>query len=147
MKRFVLCAILLAFSAWILADGIVGSWLTDKDKSKVEISFVNGHYSGKIVWLKDPSFPAGDPDAGKTKNDRNNPVASLKTRPLCGIQLMWGFTQDTRSGKYADGKIYDPESGKTYNCTMKLEGDILKVRGSIPGFPMLGRTTEWRRVK
>ena len=43
--------------------------------------------------------------------------------------------------------IYDPGNGKTYNCSMKVEGDVLKVRGSLDKRGLLGRTMDWFRVK
>jgi preprotein translocase subunit SecY len=50
-------------------------------------------------------------------------------------------------GEYAGGSIYDPGNGKTYNCSMKVEGDVLKVRGSLDKRGLLGRTMDWFRVK
>jgi hypothetical protein len=49
------------------------------------------------------------------------------------------------SKKWVDGRIYDPDNGKTYKCKMTLkEGGILHVRGYI-GISALGRTTIWTR--
>ena len=49
---------------------------------------------------------------------------------------------------YEKGKIYDPSSGKTYDCYMELNSDgTLKVRGHIPGMKFLGKTQTWRRYK
>ena len=45
------------------------------------------------------------------------------------------------------GKIYDPSNGKTYNCSMKVDGDVLHVRGSLDKKGLLGRTMDWFRVK
>ncbi|MBN1327649.1 MAG: DUF2147 domain-containing protein, partial [Candidatus Cloacimonetes bacterium] len=47
--------------------------------------------------------------------------------------------------KWKGGTIYDPESGKTYSCTMKLSGDQLEIRGFI-GISLLGRTEVWSRI-
>lgn len=61
------------------------------------------------------------------------------------------FAQDlTGRWKLDDGtaivEIYK-SGGKTYNCSMKLEGDVLKVRGSLDKKGLLGRTMDWFRVK
>ena len=45
---------------------------------------------------------------------------------------------------YKSGDVYN---GKTYNCSMKVEGDVLKVRGSLDKRGLLGRTMDWFRVK
>lgn len=42
---------------------------------------------------------------------------------------------------------HDPGNGKTYNCSMKVEGDVLKVRGSLDKRGLVGRTMDWFRVK
>jgi uncharacterized protein (DUF2147 family) len=48
--------------------------------------------------------------------------------------------------EYERGAILDPESGKLYRATMKLDGDGRKlgVRGFI-GFSLFGRTQTWVR--
>ena len=65
-------------------------------------------------------------------------------------KLVWSvLTGFKYAGKnvWEDGKIYDPENGKTYSCkiTLKANGDIT-VRGFI-GISLLGRNTTWKRVK
>lgn len=133
--------------AWASGDGILGVWMTqptDKGWAHVEIAKSGDRYHGTIVNLDNPNFPAGDPMAGKPKVDRENPEASLKSRPILGLRLMDSFTY-AGDGVWEDGTIYDPESGKTYSCKMTLVGDTLKVRGYI-GISLLGRTTEWTRV-
>jgi uncharacterized protein (DUF2147 family) len=50
------------------------------------------------------------------------------------MPMLWGFRQ-AAPGKWTGGKIYDPNSGKTYdskigvnaNGTLKIEGCILVV--------------------
>jgi uncharacterized protein (DUF2147 family) len=58
---------------------------------------------------------------------------------------VWDFVYDGE-GVWEDGDIYDPKSGKTYSCYMKLQSmDKLKVRGYI-GISLIGRTTYWTRT-
>ena len=52
-----------------------------------------------------------------------------------------------KDGEYSGGVIYDPGNGKTYYCSMEVDGDILKVRGSLDKRGLLGRTMDWFRVK
>ncbi len=75
--------------------------------------------------------------------DANNPDPSLRARPLCNLEIGTGFTAD---GDHATGgHIYDPMSGKTYKANMKLDGDILNLRGYI-GIAAFGRTESWQRT-
>ncbi len=48
-------------------------------------------------------------------------------------------------GKWSGGFIYDPNSGKTDHCKLKLKDrNTLKLRGYI-GISLLGRTDIWTR--
>ena len=122
------------------ADAIVGVWLTaGDDNAKVEIFDSNTKYYGKIVWLKNPIR-----DGGKAL-DVNNPDVSKRKNPIIGLQIISGFEYNPDDKIWENGKIYDPQSGKTYSCNIKKEGNKLKVRGYI-GFSLLGRTEIWTKV-
>lgn len=145
MMRSLTLMLLLAASHFALAqkgggEAILGTWLTNEGKAKIEISRYGDKYSGKIIWLKTPLD-----ENGKPKVDKKNPDASKRNLPLIGLSNLLGFTY-SGDNEYEDGTIYDPANGKTYSCEMKLEGDILKVRGYI-GFTLLGRTETWVRAK
>ena len=49
-------------------------------------------------------------------------------------------------GEWADGTIYDPQNGSTYNCVIKLKDEnTLDLRGYI-GLKTFGRTDVWVRL-
>ena len=96
-------------------------------------------FNGKIVWLKDPYEADGTPAV-----DSNNPDKSLRSRKIIGLNMLSGLK--AVKGEYSGGKIYDPGNGKTYNCSMKVEGNVLKVRGSLDKRGLIGRTMDWFRV-
>lgn len=126
-------------------DAIVGIWATDKAEAHVEIFRTDEGYAGRIIWLKEPFFPADDSMAGRPKIDRENPDPGLRQREIIGLQIVQGFRYDG-DGKWSGGTIYDPENGKTYKAKMWLTGDAtLKVRGYV-GVSLFGRTTEWQPV-
>ena len=140
--------LLFAVSSLVQADdaGILGKWVTKEGKSHVEITRCDAGLCGKVVWLRDPVYPADDEQgmAGKKKVDRNNPDPKLRDTPTLGLNVLRGFR--TRNGNvWEDGTIYDPENGKTYKCKMTLANPKqLDVRGFI-GFSWIGRTTTWTR--
>ncbi|MBW1644254.1 MAG: DUF2147 domain-containing protein [Deltaproteobacteria bacterium] len=143
MKRVILIMTCLVFgilsNTWAdSGDTILGEWYTEGNKSAVKIYKSDSLYYGKIIWLKEPKNKEG-----KDKVDTKNPDESLRTRKIIGLNLVWGFQYKNRN-KWANGKIYDPRSGKTYSCEMKLEGDKLNVRGYL-GFSFLGKTTVWTK--
>lgn len=142
-----LLCLALAAPAWADdGDAIVGQWLTADGKARVEITKQNGLFDGRIVWLKEPNYPADDKQgmAGQPKVDRENPDTALKTRPIIGLPLIQGFKY-AGDNVWTDGHIYDPESGKLYSCKMTLMMDgSLKVRGYV-GISLFGRTEIWTR--
>ena len=126
------------FSA--LAQDVIGKWKLEDGTAIVEVYKVGNIYNGKIVWLQEPTEPDGTPAV-----DSNNPDKQLRTRPLIGLNMLHGLKKDGK--KYSGGKIYDPGNGKTYNCSMQVDGNTLKVRGSLDSMGILGRTMDWFRVK
>jgi len=146
----VLLALLLSGSAAFAAedngDALLGKWLTEEGKGHVEIAKEGGKFTGKIVWLKEPNYPEGDPEAGKPRHDLNNPDPSKRDQPIIGLVVLRDFTY-MGDNAWKKGTIYDPENGKTYKCNITLAKDgSLKVRGFI-GVSVIGRTSVWTRVK
>jgi uncharacterized protein (DUF2147 family) len=120
-------------------NAILGVWYNTEKTAQVEIAKKGSAFIGRIVWLKDPN-PGGKPAV-----DKDNPNPKLKSRPLMGLNLLEGLKFS--SGIWEDGTIYDPKSGKTYSCQVKLKSsDVLEVKGYI-GFSLIGRTVEWTKAK
>ena len=124
----------------LFAQDVVGKWKLSDGSAIVEVYQNGGVYNGKIVWLKNPTQADGTPTV-----DKNNPNEQLRSRQLIGLNMLSNLKAD--DGEYSGGSIYDPGNGKTYNCSMKVEGDVLKVRGSLDKRGLLGRTMDWFRVK
>jgi len=131
-------------SAQADADAVTGFWLTQDGDSQVEIFKVPGNkFSGRIVWLKEPR----DTD-GNVKRDDNNPDKNLRTRATLGLQILNDFEYNSSDKEWEEGTIYDPKSGKTYDCYMWLEGsNTLKLKGFVMGMRFLGREATWTRDK
>ena len=138
--------LLLSGTSWGGSEDILGSWTNEDGKAKIEIYSCDSHYCGKISWLGRPEYPADDPGgmAGLPRVDRKNPDQALRNRPLLGLLIMDGFTYKG-DNTWDKGRIYDPESGKTYKCKMALvSSHRLEIRGFV-GIPLFGRTTAWTR--
>lgn len=120
----------------------VGTWnsiddKTQEIKSEIVISEAAGVVSGKIQKLlrKDAKQ---DAVCEACSDDR-------KGQPLVGLEIIRGAKKVEGKAVWEDGKILDPENGKTY--TLRLtpieDGKKLEVRGSVFG---IGRTQTWVRV-
>ena len=126
-------------------DYFLGIWKTELGESKVEVYRCGENICGKIVWLKRPVYTdASDGQVGTPIIDRKNHDPDLRNRPLIGLQIMQGFSNqgDTTLG---GGSCYDPKSGKSYRGKVRLTApDRLELRGFI-GIPLFGRTSVWTR--
>ncbi len=148
-SALVLLAItILATSAFSASDDILGSWFNQDKDAKIEIFKCGNDYCGKIVWLKEPVYPAGSKEGapGTPKIDNKNPDAARQKTPLIGLQIVNGL-QFSGDNLWKNGKIYDPDSGKTYSAKATLTShDQLDLRGFI-GVSLIGRTEKWTRAK
>ena len=115
------------------ADKVLGVWLTDDKQGKIQIYKQDNSFFGKIISGNDPN-----------RVDSNNPDEKLRSRKLIGTVILSNFVFDGKA-TWEDGKIYDPNNGKTYSCLMKLkDANTLEIRGYV-GIAMFGRTAYWTR--
>jgi uncharacterized protein (DUF2147 family) len=123
------------------ADPIEGLWLIQTGRAKVLIAPCEGQPAklcGHIIWLK----TLVDED-GKPRRDRENPNPARRGDPLMGLQMIRDFNQ-LAPGRWTGGKVYDPNTGKTYDSRMRLNPDgTLKLEGCVLA---LCRTQTWTRV-
>lgn len=141
MKKILFSFILMLIPlAAAFAQDVIGKWKLDDGSAIVEVYKNGDTFNGKIVWLQNPTEADGSPAV-----DSNNPDKALRSRQLIGLNMLSGLRES--GSEYSGGKIYDPGNGKTYNCSMKVEGDVLKVRGSLDKKGLIGRTMDWFRVK
>lgn len=141
MKKIFLSMIFMLLPlAAAFAQDVIGKWKLEDGSAIVEVYKQGDVFNGKIVWLENPTEDDGTPAV-----DNNNPDPKLRSRQLIGLNMLSNLKKD--GGEYSGGSIYDPGNGKTYNCSMKVEGDVLHVRGSLDKRGLLGRTMDWFRVK
>ena len=133
--------VLLLIAQFGFSQSVIGKWKTiddisGKEKGIVEIFERSGVFYARIVEI--------------FESEHRNKKCKLcsgedKDNPLLGLIIIRGLRKE--GDEYNGGKIVDPKIGKYYKCYIKLEDkDKLKVRGYI-GFPLLGRTQYWYRVK
>lgn len=133
-------------SAQNAADKILGvySVVSDatKEKAKVKIVQKGDTYQAQIVWMEKPLDDNGHP-----RRDILNPDPALRSRTSDKIMLVWDMKYDRKANEWSGGKIYDPDTGKTYKAVLKFESPTnLKVRGYI-GMPAFGRTMNWKKIE
>lgn len=136
LLRFALLYTMLAAAASAEPAAIEGRWLSGDGDGWIRIELDGDSLVGVIAG-------SPDPDDERIYDDLN-PDPQLRTRKLDGLTIMAGFRYKG-DGKWSGGTIYDPNSGKTYKCTLRLiDPDTLKVRGYI-GISLIGRNDTWTR--
>jgi len=117
---------------------VEGRWLTEKGDGWITIQIVGDSLEGSIAGSPDPE------QREEREFDDRNPDPDLRTRRLDGLTIMTGFEYDG-DGRWSGGTVYDPNSGKTYKCTItQVNADTLKMRGFI-GISLFGRSETWTR--
>lgn len=130
-------AALVAMATPALANGpISGRWITQEKDAVISVTKCGASLCGRVVkFLKIP------PD-GVNQRDGNNPNPKLRTRKVMGMPILSGFKQD---GKLWRGKIYDPNSGKTYRSIVRRKSaTVLEVKGCVGPFC---QTQLWRKAR
>jgi len=129
---------LLPFAAWPATTDIEGRWLSGDGDGWITLQLVGESLVGKIAGS--PNDQPGD----APRYDDLNPDPALRDRPLKGMTILSGFTYDS-DGRWVGGRIYDPNSGKTYKATIRqLDANTLVLRGYI-GISLFGRSDTWTR--
>ena len=143
MKRLIALTLAAACAGAFAQTTPVGLWRNIDDKTgeaKAEIRIVDegGVLNGRIERrLAKDAKPGAVCE--ECKDDR-------KGKPMDGLEIIRGAKKTEGKEVWEDGKILDPENGKSY--TLRLTpidgGKKLEVRGSVLG---IGRTQTWVRVQ
>jgi uncharacterized protein (DUF2147 family) len=139
MRALLLAALVAAPAtpALAAADPAFGEWLNADRLGKITVGPCATDPAlacGAITWMKDP-------EAHPTR-DVNNPDRSLRSRPIIGVLAV----RDMRNegpGRWAGGKLYNPENGRSYNGKLKvLSRNRMEVTGCVL---MICETQTWTR--
>ena len=119
-------ALALSASAAIASASPVGVWYTQGKQGKVRIAPCGDKLCGVII-----SGRGQDGKPASEARDEANPNPALRNRPILGLQILRDF-KPTGPGRWGGGKIYDPNTGRTYDSKLSLAGGgVLKVEGCV----------------
>lgn len=137
----VLAAVLPAFGA-DEPPTLEGLWMVETEKAGILIKRCDEGFCGRIDWLGRPLDEAGEP-----RLDLENENPWLRGKPLLGLRILTvPDAEPDAKWRWNGGKIYDPENGKTYTCTVKLEGPDRLVIRTFVGVKLFGKNTTWTRL-
>jgi uncharacterized protein (DUF2147 family) len=142
MKPWILATALAVFSSpAFAADKAEGDWLPQSGAAKIRVAPCkagDARMCGTVIWLKRPTGADGTP-----VRDSRNPDPKLATRPVIGLTLLRDFKSST-PGRWEGGKVYDPNTGKTYAGKMAINPNgTLKVEGCVT---VVCRAQTWTRA-
>ncbi len=98
-------------------DSPIGRWKTiddasGKPKSIVEVYRAkDGSYAGRVAEILDTK-DGPNPACDKCKGAQHG-------KPIKGMVILWGLKPDG-AGKWAGGRVLDPENGKDYKAKVEL---------------------------
>jgi len=120
------------------SNSVIGKWESDEKDVRMEFFKEGDQLRARLLW----GNKIVEADGRTSKKDEKNPDKNMRSRNIIGIisvtELKWNGKE------YTGGRIYDPPSGKTYDCKVWFEKDKLYLRGFM-GVSMLGKTVPWHR--
>ena len=88
--------------------------------------------------------PCGNAVCGKIAQAYDKDNAVIADYEHAGKRMIWDMAADG-GGSYSGGKIWAPDSDKTYKSKMSLTGNTLTVKGCVAG-GLICRGQDWKRV-
>ena len=101
-----------------------GTWVMSNGKVTVKVSKCSAKLCARIVGLKEALDKSGHP-----KVDKLNPNPALRNRRLIGLTLVSNMAP--AGDNNWKGSIYNPDDGRTYSASLKLNGRVIQVKGCV----------------
>lgn len=131
MKRIILAAVLgLGFGGMAAADPVDGTWKVTSEDTGNYLHVGVGECGSKVCGTIKAAFKKD----GSVSADYEH----------LGKKMIWDMTSDGK-GYYGSGKIWAPDTDKTYSSKMTLTGKKLVVKGCVAG-GLICRSLTWTRV-
>ncbi len=126
------------------SDSPIGRWQTFDDRTHAPKGMVRIYeHEGKLFGrIERPPARKNDADVCAVCTD------DRKDQPIDGLLIIRNMNRSSEDPlEWSGGDILDPETGRLYRLTMRVEerGAKLAVRGFF-GFSLLGRTQTWSRI-
>ena len=121
------------------AERIIGVWESEEKNLLIQISKEGGHFVGTMTY-----YQCATETIMRSRVDIENPDPKLVGRKLLGLKLVEKLSYQGNN-VWGGGKIYDPNSGHTYDARVQLTNlNTVVVRGYWR-FRWLGRSMVFNR--
>ena len=123
------------------SHNVVGVWESEEKNLQVEIFEDNGEFAGRMIYFK-----CSSEQIMRSRTDTENPDKSLTTRKLLGLKLVTRLEYKGMN-VWDDGKIYDPNTGRTFEARIQLTGQNTAIVRGYWKFKWIGRSMVFHRKK
>lgn len=123
------------------ATRILGIWQTEEKDLLVEMVEEKGHFVGKMIWF----LCASGESMMCSYRDTENPDPKLATRPLIGLNVVEKIYYKG-DNVWGDGKIYDPNTGRTYDARVTLSDPNTAIVRGYWKFRWFGKSIRFHRL-
>jgi uncharacterized protein (DUF2147 family) len=134
-----LLVILSSFKASDEGYHLAGVWESEEKNLQIEMFEHGGQFSGRMIYFK-----CSSDDVMRASKDIENPNKNLRTRNLLGLTLVTRLDYQGQ-GVWDDGKIYDPNSGYTFEARIHLTGPNTAVVRGYWKYKWFGRSMVFNR--
>jgi uncharacterized protein (DUF2147 family) len=123
------------------AQQVVGLWESEEKNLQIEMFEDNGNFAGRMVYFK-----CSTDSIMRTSVDSENPDKRLTNRKLLGLKLVDKLTYQG-DNVWSNGKIYDPNSGHTFEARIQLTSANTAIVRGYWKFRWLGRSMIFNRIE
>jgi uncharacterized protein (DUF2147 family) len=120
---------------------ILGMWQTEEKNLQIEMQEEGGHFVGKMVWFLCTSGES----MMFSYRDTENPDPKLTTRPLIGLNVVQKIYYQG-DNVWGDGKIYDPNTGRTYDARITLSDPNTAIVRGYWKFRWIGKSIVFHKL-
>jgi uncharacterized protein (DUF2147 family) len=131
---------LTGFDTMPPARMLVGTWESAEKNLQMEMFEENGRFSGRMVWFK-----CSSEEIMLNSRDSENPNHKLRERKLLGLTLVTHLTYEG-ANTWSSGKIYDPNSGNTWDARITLTSSNTAIVRGYWKFKWIGKSMTFNRI-
>lgn len=115
------------------ASPILGQWIAENGKTRINIKPCGDKLCSTIIWLKNP------------RKDANNENPALRGRDLVGVRIANNM-KPTGKNKWT-GDIYSSKRGKNFRSAVKLSGDVISIKGCLTSAGLFCKKVRFKRFR
>src|SRR5688572_6824534 len=113
---------------------LIGVWESEEKNLQIEMFEIDGEFFGRMIYFK-----CSTDEVMRTLKDIENPDKDLTKRHLLGLTLVTDLAYQG-DNIWDDGKIYDPNSGRTFEARIQLTGPQSAIVRGYWKYRWIGRS-------